>query len=247
MRLVVGITKPRRSILGTVYAGIVAEKGSKVAGFAVGDKVFGMTGFGFGTYAEFIAVRHTGNVMAMPSNATFEEAASIIFGGQTAIHFLHKARIAERHHPRVLILGATGSVGSAAIQIARHHGAHITAVCSTNGRGLVESLGGTDIVLYDKEPVPRKTDTYDIIVDAIGTYNVQHLNGHLRDGGTVVSVSAGYASETIEQLRLLKDLFERGELTATIDRIYTLDEIVEAHRYVETGRKKGNVVITVGG
>lgn len=245
MRLIVGLKRPRRSILGMVYAGVVERKGKNVTDFNVGASVFGMTGFSFGTYAEYIAVDCKSNVLMMPINATFEEAASIIFGGQTAIHFMNKARIAERSHPRVLIVGATGSVGSAAVQIAKSYQAQITAVCSSNGRSFVEALGVTDIVSYDQQQVSWGSEKYDIIFDAVGTYSARQLQRRLNKGGVYVSVRAGYASETIQQLRLLKDLFETGALKATIDRTYALDEIVEAHRYVGTGRKKGNVVIRV--
>ncbi|MBS1560237.1 MAG: NAD(P)-dependent alcohol dehydrogenase [Bacteroidetes bacterium] len=245
MQVVVGITRPRKSILGTVYAGIVEEVGKNVTRFNVGDKVFGMTGFAFGTYAEFIAVGQNSNVLEMPVNASFEEAASIIFGGQTAIHFLEKAKIAERSHPCVLILGATGSVGSAAAQIAKHHHTHVTAVCSSEGHDLAALLGVDGIVHYDEEDITRRTEKYDIIFDAIGTYNARQFKALLNDNGVFVSVSAGYASENMHQLRLLKEMFEQGTLIATIDRTYKMDDIVEAHRYVDTGRKKGNVVVRI--
>jgi NADPH:quinone reductase-like Zn-dependent oxidoreductase len=245
MRLVLGISKPRKPILGTVYAGIVERTGRNVSAFTIGDKVFGMTGFKFGTYAEYITVAQNSNILAMPVNASFDEAAAIVFGGQTAIHFLEKAKIAERSHPRVLILGATGSVGAAAVQIVHHHHAHVTAVCSSAGRDLVAALGVESIVHYDTQDLTHLTDTYDIIFDAVGMYRKDQWQRRLNANGVYVSVSAGYASENLHQLRLLKELFERGELTATIDRTFTMSEIVEAHRYVETGRKKGNVVVAI--
>ncbi len=151
MRLVLGISRPRKPILGIVFSGIVESKGNKVSKFKVGDKVFGMTGFKFGTYSEYIAVNQNSNVLEMPKNATYEEAAAIIFGGQTAIHFLNKAKIAKKLNQKILIIGATGSVGTAAIQIAKHHNANITAVYSSNGHKLVSELGVKNIVLYDKE------------------------------------------------------------------------------------------------
>lgn len=137
MRLVLGISKPRKPILGTVFSGVVETVGDKVSKFKAGDKVFGMTGFNFGTYAEYIAVNQNSNVIEMPDTASFEEAAAIIFGGHTSIYFLDKTKIAEKPNKKILIIGATGSVGTAAIQIAKHHNADITAVCSSEGQKLV--------------------------------------------------------------------------------------------------------------
>jgi NADPH:quinone reductase-like Zn-dependent oxidoreductase len=243
MRLVIGFSKPRQPILGTVFSGTVETVGAKVSAFKVGDKVFGMTGFKFGTYAEYIAVNHDSNVMEMPGNASFEEAVAIIFGGQTAIHYLQAAKIAERSKPKVLIIGATGSVGTAAVQIARHYHAAVTAICSSNGEQLLRSLGIQNILRYDKEDVSQHTEKYDIIFDAVGKYKKSQFKHLAKEGGVYKSVSSGYASESLEQLKLLKDLFEKGVLDATIDKTYPLNDIVEAHRYVDTGRKKGNVVI----
>jgi NADPH:quinone reductase-like Zn-dependent oxidoreductase len=245
MRLVLGISKPRKPILGTVFSGIVEGVGKHVSTFKAGDRVFGMTGFKFGTYAEYIAVNEHSNVLEMPQNASYEEAVSIIFGGQTAIHFLEKARIAERIVPKVLIIGATGSVGTAAIQIAHYHQADVTAVCSSKGQMLVQELGVNNSMLYDKEDFPAKAATYDIIFDAIGGYSKKQCEPLLNKDGVYVSVDVGYASETIQQLRLLKTLVEKGAFLAVIDKIFSLDDIREAHRYVDTGRKKGNVVVKI--
>jgi NADPH:quinone reductase-like Zn-dependent oxidoreductase len=246
MRLVLGITKPRKSILGTVFAGIVESKGNKVSKFKVGDKVFGMTGFNFGTYAEYITVKENSNVLEMPKNATYEEAAAIIFGGHTAIRFLDKAKIIEKSNSKILILGATGSVGTAAIQIAKHYDATITAVCSAKGHKLVAQLGVNNIVHYDQEDFTKQTEKYAIIFDAIGKYSKNQCKSLLSKNGVYVSVNLGYIRENIQQLKLLKDLFEKRAFKATIDRTFTMDEIVEAHRYVDTKRKKGNVVLKIG-
>lgn len=245
MRLVLGFSKPRKPILGTVFSGVVETVGNKDSKFKVGDKVFGMTGFRFGTYAEYIAVNQNGNVITMPNNSTFEEAVSIIFGGQTAIHFLEKAKIAEKPNPKILIIGATGSVGTAAIQIAKHHKADITAVCSSEGLGLVNELGVKNVILYDKEDFTKQTEKFDIIFDAVGKTTKKDCRNLLTQNGIYKSVNLGYASETIEQLQLLKELFEKGEINAVIDKTFQLDEIIEAHRYVDTGRKKGNVVLKI--
>jgi len=245
MRLVLGISRPRKPILGTVFSGVVESIGDNVSKFKIGDKVFGMTGYKFGTYAEYIAVNQNSNVLEMPKNATYEEAAAIIFGGQTAIHFLEKAKIAKKLNQKILIIGATGSVGTAAIQIAKHYNANITAICSSNGHKLVSELGVKNIVLYDKEDFTSWADKFDIIFDAVGKSNKNQCKNLLNENGVYESVSSGYASETIQQLQLLKELFEKGEFKATIDKTFPMDEIVDAHRYVDTGRKKGNVVLKI--
>lgn len=247
MRLVLGISKPRKPILGTVFSGMVEEVGNKVTKFKTGDKVFGMTGFKFGTYAEYIAVNQNSKVLEMPKNATYEEAAAIIFGGQTAIHFLEKAKIAEKLNPKILIIGATGSVGTAAIQIAKNHNADITAVCSSKGYKLVSELGVKNVILYGKEDFTKHTEKFDIVFDAVGKSNKNQCKHLLHENGIYKSVSSGYASESIQQLNLLKELFEKGAFKATIDKTFPMDKIVEAHRYVDTGRKKGNVVLKISG
>jgi NADPH:quinone reductase-like Zn-dependent oxidoreductase len=245
MRLVLGISKPRKPILGTVFSGIVESVGNKVSKFKIGDKVFGMTGFKFGTYAEYITVNQNSNVIEMPENASYEEAAAIIFGGQTAIHYLKKAKIAQKSNPKVLIIGATGSVGTAAVQIAKYYNSSITAVCSSKGQKLVNKLGVKKILLYDKEDFTKLTERFDIIFDAVGKTNKNQCNSLLSGNGVYVSVSSGYASETIQQLQLIKEMYEKGEFKATIDKIFPMNKIIEAHRYVDTGRKKGNVVLKI--
>lgn len=245
MRLVLGISKPRKPILGTVFSGVVETVGDKVSKFKVGDSVFGMTGFNFGTYAEYIAVNQNSNVIEMPNNATFDEAAAIIFGGQTAIYFLDKAKIADKPNKKILIIGATGSVGTAAIQIAKHHKADITTVCSSEGQKLVVELGVANIILYDKEDFTTQTEKFDIIFDAVGKSNKKQCEKLLNRNGIYKNVSSINASETIQQLLLLKELFEKGAFKAVIDKTFHMDEIIEAHRYVEMGRKKGNVVLKI--
>lgn len=246
MRLVLGISKPRKPILGTVYAGVVETVGDKVSMFKPGDKVFGMSGFDFGTHAEYIVINQNSNVIEMPANASFEEAAAMIFGGQTAIYFLDKLKIDRKPNQKILIIGATGSVGIAAIQIAKHYRADITAVCSSQGQNLVNELGITDIVLYDKENFTSRTDKFDIIFDAIGKYRKNECKKLLNKNGMFKSVNGSeYASETKQQLQLLKELFEKGAFKAIIDKSFQMDEIKEAHQYVESGRKKGNVVLKI--
>jgi len=245
MQLVFGISRPRKPILGTVFSGVVETVGDKVSKFKIGDKVYGMTGFKFGTYAEYIVVDQNSNVIEMPGNATFEEAVAIIFGGQTAIHFLNKAKIDKKPDQKILIIGATGSVGTAAIQIAKHHNANITAVCSSNGDKLISELGVKNIILYDKEDFTNSPNKFDIIFDAVGKSNKNQCKKLLNESGVYKSVSSGYASETKQQLKLLKELFEKGEFKATIDKIFPMEKIVNAHMYVDSGRKKGNVVLRI--
>lgn len=245
MQLVLGISKPRRPILGVVFSGVVETVGKRVSKFKVGDKVFGMTGFKFGTYAEYIAVNQNSAVLEMPKNATFEEAAAIGFGGQTAIYFLGKAKIAEMVRPKILIAGATGSVGTAAIQIAKHYKADITAICSSEGQKLMNELGVNRVVLYDKEDFTKQTEKFDIIFDAVGKFTKKQCRTLLNKNGRYKSVCFGYAGENTQQLQLLKELFEKGALKAVIDKTFRMDEIVAAHRYVDTRRKKGNVVLKI--
>lgn len=246
MRLVLGFTKPRKPILGVVFSGVVEAVGDKVSRFNVGDKVFGMTGFKFGTHAEYIAINQYSNVLVMPENATYEEAAAIVFGGHTAIYFLNKMKIAEKRNPIILIIGATGSVGTSAIQIAKYFGANITAVCSSSGKDFVESLGVEDIILYDREDFLNQPNQFDFVFDAVGKTTKKQCRKLLRDGGVYKTVGGlETASESKEQLELSKLLFEEGLLKAVIDKTYTLKEIVEAHRYVDSGRKKGNVVLKI--
>lgn len=246
MRLVLGFTKPRKPILGVVFSGVVEAVGDKVSRFNVGDKVFGMTGFKFGTHAEYIAINQYSNVLVMPENATYEEAAAIVFGGHTAIYFLNKMKIAEKRNPIILIIGATGSVGTSAIQIAKYFGANITAVCSSSGKDFVESLGVEDIILYDREDFLNQPNQFDFVFDSVGKTTKKQCRKLLRDGGVYKTVGGlETASESKEQLELSKLLFEEGLLKAVIDKTYTLKEIVEAHRYVDSGRKKGNVVLKI--
>lgn len=246
MRFAVGFTKPRKAILGTVYAGIVESVGKNVSHFKAGDKVFGMTGFDFGTYAAYIALDEKSNIALMPQHASFEEAVSLIFGGQTALYFFDKIKIAEMQNPTLLIIGATGSVGVAALQIAKSYKAEITAVCSAKGRNLVESLGISNIICYDTADFTQIDKKFDVIFDAVGKTTQKQCEHLLAKGGIYKTVGGmEYASESQQQLATLKTLFETGKYRAIIDRVYPFEQVVEAHRYVDTGRKKGNVVLLV--
>lgn len=245
MRLVLGISRPRKSILGTTFSGVVERIGNNVTKFKIGDKVFGMTGFNFGTYADYITLNQNSNVTQMPDNATFDEAAAMIFGGQTAVYFLGKAGISKITNKKILIIGATGSVGVAALQIAKYHNADLTAVCSSEGYTIVKSLGVSKIICYDRENLIDCKQDFDIIFDAVGKYSKKKFKHLLDRNGTYVSVSSGYASENINQLEFLKELFKKGAFKVIIDKVYPMNSVVEAHRYVDTGRKKGNVVLRI--
>jgi len=182
----------------------------------------------------------------MPVNATYDEAASLIFGGQTAIYFIEKAKLPEKKAPKILVIGATGSVGTAAIQIALYYEADVTAVCSSYGKDLVKSLGISKTILYDKEDFSKQTIQYDFIFDAVGKTTKKQCQHLLKKEGVYKTVGGlEYAGESQQQLEFLKMLFENGKLKATIDRTYPLDKVVEAHEYVDTGRKKGNVILKV--
>lgn len=235
MHLVIGFTKPRKPILGVVFAGEVEETGRDVSLFKQNDKVFAITGFKFGCFAEYITVKENSAVEIMPRNATFDEAAAIVFGGSTATHFLQKVKL--QPDQKVMIYGATGAVGTSAVQIAKHMGANVTAVCSAGGKNLADSLGADTVLDYTKDG--WNDGHYDVVLDAVGKIKKNDVssNKFLTVGGMEVS------AETKAQLIYLRDMFENGQLKAAIDRTYTLDQIVAAHHYVDSERKKGNVVI----
>lgn len=247
MRLVLGFNKPRKPILGTVFSGIIEHIGTNVSDFKVGDNVFGMTGLMFGTNAEYIAISEKDNITLAPMNATHEESAAIVFGGQSAIYFLEKGGIAKKPNVKVLIYGATGSVGAAAVQIAKSHNAHITAVCSTRGSKLMERLGITNVLFYDQGQFEEHRSKYDIVFDAVGKASKKQCKSLLKEDGVFKTVEGlEVASESKRQLEILRELFENGCYDATIDKVFPMDQVVAAHHYVDQGGKKGNVVLTIG-
>ncbi len=246
MRLVLGFSKPRKPILGTVLSGVVEEIGNKVKLYKPGDEVYAMTGFKFGTYSEYISLTENGTIALKPVKASFEESAAIIFGGSTAIHFLNKAKIGSKPNKEVLIYGATGSVGTSAIQISKYYNANVSAVCSEGGIQLARSLGADNVVDYTKDDFTKTEKKYDIIFDAVGKIKKKECLKCLFKEGIFITVGGlEVASETKDQLLFLKDLYDNNHLKAVIDKTYNIDDIVEAHRYVDTGRKKGNVVVKV--
>lgn len=246
MRLVLGFTGPRQKVLGTIFSGVVVQVGDKVSRFQVGDEVFGSTGFKLRTNAEYICLKETGVITLKPGNASFEEAAALPFGGQTAIYFLEKANIKEKKQPSVLLYGATGAVGCASIQIAKHYGAEVTAVCSTRGEALAQKLGADHIIRYDQEDFTQTHTKFDIIFDAIGKTTKKACQSLLKPDGRFITVEGmDVAAEKTEQLELLRKLYEAGQYQAVVDKIYPMEEVVAAHTYVDTGRKKGNVILQI--
>jgi NADPH:quinone reductase-like Zn-dependent oxidoreductase len=245
LRIAVGFRAPRRP-LGMVVAGEVASVGDDVTGFKPGDQLIGFDRFGFGAYAELKCMSERGLLAAKPGNVSYEQAAALPYGGLLALHYLKQGAIQEGQ--KVLVYGASGAVGTAAVQLARHFGANVTGVCSTANLELVESLGAGTVIDYTREDFLARGDLYDLIFDAVPvvhrTVRLQGKGG-LTLAGKYVSVSDGSPKMHIEDLALLTGLTEAGRLRPVIDRTYPLQQIVEAHRYVDTGHKKGNVVITV--
>ncbi len=263
-RLVFGITRPRQPILGSELAGKIEARGKSVSKFKVGDEVFAFDGARMGCHAEYKCVAEDGALAPKPPNLTYEEAAALAFGGSTALDFFKRAKL--KREDKVLVNGASGAVGTAAVQLAKHFGAHVTGVCSTANLELVRSLGATPVIDYTQEDFTQNGETYDIIVDTVGTAPFSRCKNSLKDGGRLLlvlatlpdmllipwasmtsckKVIAGPAAERAEDLRFLAQLAEAGEFKPVIDRRFPFEQIVAAHRYVDTGRKKGNVVITL--
>ena len=246
-RLLLGLTKPRKSILGLVLAGEIVTVGKDVKRFQRGDRVYAFTGFRFGAYAEYTCLPEDSVIALMPSNLSYEEAAAIPFGGLLALHFLRKGEIQSGQ--KVLIYGASGAIGTAAVQLARHFGANVTGVCSASNLELVKSLGAEQVINYTNESVTNRGELYDFVFDAVGKRKSSPLKVQcqtaLTPNGKYISVDDGSPKLQSEDLLFLKELVEAGKIKPVIDRSYPLEQIVEAHRYVETGHKKGNVVITV--
>lgn len=262
--LYLGFRRPRHPILGSELSGVVESVGSAVSRFQVGEPVFAFTGTGMGCYVEYMCMTEDGALALKPANLDFEEAAALSFGGTTALGFLRKAGIRKGDH--VLVNGASGGVGTAAVQLAKHFGAEVTGICSAGNVALVKSIGADDVIDYAAEDFTRSSKKYDIIVDTAGTAPFSRSRGSLKKGGRLVlvlatmsdvlkapwvslasgmKVLAGSPSWKSEDLRFLAGLAESGRFRPVIDRRYLFSQMAEAHRYVEVGHKKGNVVITM--
>jgi NADPH:quinone reductase-like Zn-dependent oxidoreductase len=267
VRFFFGFSKPKYQVLGGVFAGKIVAVGKNVTKYKIGEEIFGSTAleYGFGAYAEYKTLHEAAPMALKPINLNCEQAAVIPFGGTTALHFLKKADLQKDQ--RVLINGASGGVGTAMLQIAKYYGAHITAMCSISNIDLVKSLGADVVIDYTSTNLTEIKETFDVIIDCVDKLSISQALKHLTKNGKLLLVSAGISemiygawismtrkqkvifgiiSETAEDMEFLKYLVENNHLQPVIDRFYAMEEIAEAHEYVEKGHKKGNVVIKIG-
>ena len=264
-RPALGLLGPRKPVLGTELSGDVEAVGANVTAYKPGDAVIAFPGGSFGCHAEYRTMPETRAIAHKPANLSYEEAAALSFGGMTALDFLKNKGNIQRGD-KVLIVGASGAVGSAAVQLARHFGANVTGVCSAANRDLVLSIGARRVIDYAREDFSQNGETYDIILDATGTAPFARSKASLKNNGRLLlvlsnlpallqspwialtsdkRVFAGPASESPRDIAVLRELVEQSAFKPVIDRVYPMDQIVEAHRRVDTGRKTGSVVITV--
>ena len=266
VRLVSGLFKPKKQILGSELAGIVVATGKNVKTFKPGDAIFGLSTFNFGAHAEYVCISEEKSITTKPANKSFNEAAAVCDGGFLALAFIKK--IDFSNSPNILINGASGSIGSASVQLAKYFGAKVTAVCNTKDFELLKSLGADEVIDYIKEDFTQNRQQYDVVIDAVGKSSYFRCRKILKPKGIYISTELGYLSQNIflalltplfggkkvffpipkdtkEDIVFLKKLMETGKYKAVIDRIYPFEQLVEATRYVETGEKIGNVVITV--
>ena len=266
IRLINGFFRPRRTILGSELAGEIEAIGKDVKTFKPGDQVFGLSTMKFGAHAEYICIPENGSIAKKPANMTYEEAAAVCDGLMLANTYIKE--IDFNKSPRILINGASGSIGSASLQLAKYHGAHITAVCKTKDFELIKSLGANQVIDYTKEDFTKSDQLYDVVLDSVGKSSFSRCKKILKPRGVYFSTELGYMSQNIflalltpifrgkkvkfpiptdnqKDINFFRELIESGNYKAVIDKRYKLEEIVEATRYVETGQKVGNVVITL--
>ena len=266
VRLVGGLFKPKKNILGSEMAGVVEAIGKNVKTFKSGDAVFGLSTLNFGTHAEYISIAEQKSITIKPSNITFNEAAAVCDGAFLALSNIKK--IDFTNHPDVLVNGASGSIGSASVQLAKYFGSKITAVCHTKDFGLLKSLGADEVIDFTKEEFTENGNRYDVVIDAVGKSSFFLCQKILKPKGIYFSTELGYLSQNIflalltplfggkkvlfpipkdrkEDVVFIRELMVAGKYKAVIDRVYLFEQIIEATRYVETGQKVGNVVITI--
>jgi len=270
-RIALGIRRPKNPVLGSVFAGEIEAMGKDVKLFKVGDPVFAFTGHGGGAYAEYICMPENGGISIKPSNLSYEEAAAIPWGGITALYFLRRVNINNRcaqklAGQKILIYGASGSIGTAAVQLAKYFGAEVTGVCSTSNLDLVRSLGAYTVIDYTKEDFTINSEAYDVIFETVGKTSVSQCLKSLKKKGIFLHAVAtpgvslwmflnsifstkklmgGTFAPKAADLIFLKELAEAGKIKPVIDRRYLFEHMVEAHKYVDLGHKKGDVIITV--
>ncbi len=251
MRIMLGLTKPRKSIIGLVLAGEIESAGKNIKRFKPGDQVYGLTGFGLGAYAEYKCMKETdstyGCLALKPNNLSYEEATVAAYGGLLAFQYMEKGNI--QRGQKVLIYGASGTSGTTAVQYAKYLGAEVTGVCSTSNIELVKSLGADTVIDYTKEDSINLIKQYDFILDAVGKIKTSKLKEACKKAltpkGKYVSIDDGKLILDSNRLALIKELIENGHIKPVVDRSYPLEQIVEAHEYVGKGHKKGGVAITI--